>query len=314
MSTVVATVNAHDAKFASLAKDMESMKTDMRNEMDIKFEHMQNQIIALQQRHGNITGGEASDEMVDTCLTVSLLSAQTDQKISVINAALEELKTSVATISRPPSTASGIASTWGTVATPRGASAAPADRRKLWVRGFPVKLMASAFDKHFEFLKTLLSPTYRDKCSAITKSCKYAYVIIFEDADDAKNALLQLRAMTLEWGDGSGFRHRLRVGTDEPIDIRKKGWVLGQVWQHIKQVMTDAGTWRPDSQLRCNKYMGLCFLVNGDLVDELVVLQNVLETDNPNVEPNRGNLKRYGFTDEQVDKLPELVTAALRRE
>eukprot|EP00959_Pyramimonas_sp_CCMP1952_P246026 5142105-Pyramimonas_sp.AAC.1 len=68
MSTVVATVNAHDAKFASLATDMESMKTDMRKEVDTKFEHMQNQIIALQQRNVHSIGGEASDDMADTCL------------------------------------------------------------------------------------------------------------------------------------------------------------------------------------------------------------------------------------------------------
>ncbi|CAK0826746.1 unnamed protein product, partial [Prorocentrum cordatum] len=117
-------------------------------------------------------------------------------------------------------------------APPPGSTTNEVNKCKVWIRGFPRKLMASAFSNHFSVVKTLMDQEARDHCRAQTQNYKMSYNITFDTEELARNFHMKCRAeRILKWTDPRDAQvHELRAGLDQPLDIRHKSYVLGQCW------------------------------------------------------------------------------------
>eukprot|EP00959_Pyramimonas_sp_CCMP1952_P331031 6932081-Pyramimonas_sp.AAC.1 len=85
------------------------------------------------------------------------------------------------------------------------------DRTKVWVRGFPRKLLKTRLDEQFAIMKSSLPASYRDRCQAWTRNMQTAYVVKFESEQDANSFYDQFRAAPPTWRDPrAGTIHQIR--------------------------------------------------------------------------------------------------------
>eukprot|EP00959_Pyramimonas_sp_CCMP1952_P170840 3570003-Pyramimonas_sp.AAC.1 len=83
---------------------------------------------------------------------------------------------------------------------------------------------------------------YRDKCVLRCQSLRFAYAIKFESQEHARMFCERARDHPIKFTRAStGTQHDLRIGFDEPYDIKKKGYILGLIWKQICACMRTDG-------------------------------------------------------------------------
>ncbi|CAK0840704.1 unnamed protein product [Prorocentrum cordatum] len=109
----------------------------------------------------------------------------------------------------------------------------------------------------------------------------------------------------------TGTQHDLRIGFDEPYDMKKKGYILGLIWTQICAYMRMNGCWTSTIVLACNTYQGLCYTTVRDEPIDLVMLSSWTES-KVVVETCFQELRNFGPTEQQVQDLPAAVNSAYR--
>ncbi|CAK0869193.1 unnamed protein product, partial [Prorocentrum cordatum] len=102
-----------------------------------------------------------------------------------------------------------------------------------------------------------------------------------------------VRSLVVEWTDPRGnIVHAIRAGAHKPIEIRKRGFVLSQLWRLVKQPSLDSHLWKEGiSSLGTNAYKGSLHYSNDIDAWELFKVEE------------DGTSYRVGFRGENLDNV-----------
>ncbi|CAK0819367.1 unnamed protein product, partial [Prorocentrum cordatum] len=150
-------------------------------------------------------------------------------------------------------------------APPTGHDHGERNKKKIWIRGFPRKLMQTTFKSHFAIVKSKMPAQYSEKCRVQAQNYKFSYNIQFDEEDDALLFHTRCRAdpSFLTWTDPrSAEVVQLRVGWDQPQPIRHRSYALGQCWQIMLDALKEQCLWLESMKLGSNPFTGHLHLYN----------------------------------------------------
>ncbi|CAK0890176.1 unnamed protein product [Prorocentrum cordatum] len=153
-------------------------------------------------------------------------------------------------------------------ATGSGSSSQGDDDNKIWLRGFPRKLLAPQFKAHYESkVMPLLHDSIKHNVKPVYHNMSFSYMVVFPSKTHAQQFKdgIASRQLECDWVDPrDNVQHQIRAGAHKPLEIRKRGFVLSQLWRMIKEHLFAHHLWREGvCSLGTNAYKGSLYFSNG---------------------------------------------------
>ena len=211
---------------------------------------------------------------------------------------LAKIKASSGQPPRPASFAAaasaGAASSAGPAPAASPGKPAPGGRRptRLWIKGFRETLTTKYLNEYARSAIDRISPNLR--AGARTGAPGFGTAVYIDYPADTlmipiKAALIDL---DLRHRDEAGEEHRLRVTTDQPLAIRHKGRVLGELWKQVEEHLSELPADTRPRNFKLGNSNGRLFLVLNHRPTELFATATD-DLGNLSVVPNRDNLMKY---------------------
>ncbi|CAK0883185.1 unnamed protein product, partial [Prorocentrum cordatum] len=149
-----------------------------------------------------------------------------------------------------------------------GSSSQGDDDNKIWLRGFPRKMLAPQFKAHYETkVLPLLHDSIKHNVKPVFHNMSFSYMVVFPSKTHAQQFKdgIASRQMECDWVDPrDNVQHQIRAGAHKPLEIRKRGFVLSQLWRMIKEHLLSHHLWREGvCSLGTNAYKGSLYFSNG---------------------------------------------------
>ncbi|CAK0818299.1 unnamed protein product [Prorocentrum cordatum] len=196
----------------------------------------------------------------------------------------------------------------------RAASAPPLDRPhdpcKVWVGGFPRKMMGAQFEAHWNKVKQIVPQAVHEEATGRFYNLQYAYFVFFSSEVHAKDFFSKTRdnEEVMTWKDPrTGTSKLVRARPDQTLDVRKKQKTPGRLWEPVLQILK-AHPRGPmySHKLGTNGPKGILFVTSADDVWDSFTLQEASD-ETFTIIPCDGNLQEWGISS---TKATEIITAA----
>ena len=124
-----------------------------------------------------------------------------------------------------------------------------ADPCRCWIKGFPECMLAEELSKHSkDFLKRLVPTATFDALKVNSRDTRRAVPVIFGSSEEAKNAVIQARAVTHGANIG-GRTFPLSIKPDKTPGRMATDRIRGHLWNSVEKRIKDAGMWVDDYKL-----------------------------------------------------------------
>ena len=268
----------------SLQADMSKMKADLEQQCT--------RIDSLDRKMAQSAQDQAAElaQIVESQLNESLKSR------------FEKVESDLANLISRPLARDAPGAAGGQPAPPAEAGLA-ADRRQVWVGGFPRPLLKRVLEACANDLERAMLQSYKTGLQKVCYNQNKSFAFVFDTVDSAKWFLEQTRTVGIQWFDKkTNVTLPLRARYDAPTHVRAKHRVLGQLWQmckdHWRQQAPPVQNW----QLGCNGFRGNLFLIVDEEIENLFTLK-AEDREQWTIEPDYETLLRYRISREMADRM-----------
>jgi hypothetical protein len=283
----------------SLCRAINTMTSSM-SKVEKGLEQVQTE---LRQQKSQVAAVVSTVEKIAANTNERIMQFETDMKAANIDidARIAKLVASTST-PRPDSYASAAASGAASSAGPARAAAMggpPAGGHRptrLWIKGFKETLTTKFLNEYARKAVGRLPPDLRSGAKSGAPGFGTAVYIDYPLGTPMAPIKAALLDLALKHTDDAGEEHSLRITPDQPLAVRHKGRVLGELWKLVEPYLTGLPAASRPKDFKLGNSNGKLFLVLDHRPLELFAT-SFDDLGNMNVTPNLANLGKYQIDD-----------------
>ena len=244
--------------------------------------------------------------------TVEKLQAQIDALVDRLGK-IEASATDIADMSIEPTGSPRKRRAAPGSAAMRSSSAPTTDEKvhKLWIYGFPRKLLKPHLEVHYNATRSLLPQAAADHAKMSCGNMVNRYAIILPSAALCHDAVNTLRAANISWKDPRDNKvHEIRAGPDRTFHERLTVKALSSLWTQVRDHLKEKGLWKDDFKLGTTGPRGCLFLANSDDAAELFFVRTDSSSNQITISPGYGELTKIAIDHAAADAMVGVAVAA----